>query len=52
MKRNALYFVLTCAVLALVVGPVGIAVFVLGFVYGDSPCVLCWAQRTGMVRWR
>ncbi len=49
MKRNALYVVLTCAVLALVVGPVGTAVFVLGFVYGDSPCVLCWAQRTGMV---
>jgi disulfide bond formation protein DsbB len=49
MKRNALYALLTGAVLALVVGPIGIAVFVLGFGYGDSPCVLCWAQRTGMV---
>lgn len=49
MKRNALYTALTVAVLALVVGPIGIAVFVLGFGYGDSPCVLCWAQRTGMV---
>jgi disulfide bond formation protein DsbB len=47
--RNALYVPLTLAVLALVVGPIGIAVFVLGFGLGDSPCVLCWAQRTGMV---
>ena len=47
--RNALYTPLTLAVLALVIGPIGIAVFVLGFVLGDSPCVLCWAQRTGMV---
>jgi len=47
--RNALYTPLTLAVLALVVGPIGIAVFVLGFGLGDSPCVLCWAQRTGMV---
>ena len=44
-----LYTPLTLAVLALVIGPIGIAVFVLGFVHGDSPCVLCWAQRTGMV---
>ncbi|MEW5981342.1 MAG: disulfide bond formation protein B [Acidobacteriota bacterium] len=49
MTRNTPYGVLTLAVLALVVGPIGTAVFVLGFVYGDSPCVLCWAQRTGMV---
>jgi hypothetical protein len=47
--RNALYTPLTLAVLALVIGPIGIAVFVLGFGLGDSPCVLCWAQRTGMV---
>jgi len=46
--RNALYTPLTVAVLALVIGPIGIAVFVLGFGLGDSPCVLCWAQRTGM----
>ncbi len=37
------------AVLALVAGPIGTAVFVLGFVQGDSPCILCWAQRTAMV---
>ena len=47
--RNALYTPLTLAILALVIGPIGIAVFVLGFGLGDSPCVLCWAQRTGMV---
>jgi disulfide bond formation protein DsbB len=49
MKRNALYTILTVAVLALVVGPIGVAVFVLGFGLGDSPCVLCWAQRTAML---
>ena len=49
MKNDSLYTVLGFAVLALVVGPIGIAVFVLGFVHGDSPCVLCWAQRTGMI---
>jgi len=49
VTRSALYTPLTLAVLALVIGPIGIAVFVLGFGLGDSPCVLCWAQRTGMV---
>ena len=47
--RNVLYTPLTLAILGLVIGPIGIAVFVLGFGLGDSPCVLCWAQRTGMV---
>jgi len=41
--------VLAAAVLALLAGPIGTAVFVLGFWRGDSPCVLCWAQRTAMV---
>jgi len=49
VKRETLYTILTVAVLALVVGPIGIAAFVLGFGYGDSPCVLCWAQRTAMI---
>ena len=48
MRRNALYTVLALAVLALAVIPIGVAVFVLGFVYGDSPCVMCWEQRIGM----
>ncbi len=49
MKNESLYKILALAVLALIVGPIGIAVFVLAFVHGDSPCVLCWAQRTGMI---
>ncbi|MBZ5496357.1 MAG: disulfide bond formation protein B [Acidobacteriia bacterium] len=48
MKRDLLYTVLAVAVLLLSVVPVGSAVFLLGFVYGDSPCVMCWEQRTGM----
>lgn len=49
MRRDLFYRLLALAVLAIVVVPVGVAVFVLGFVHGDSPCVLCWAQRTAMV---
>jgi disulfide bond formation protein DsbB len=48
VRQNLIYSVLGLAVLALVVVPIGTAVFVLGFVYGDSPCVMCWEQRTGM----
>ncbi len=40
---------LSLAVIAILVIPVGTSVFILGFIFGDSPCVLCWAQRTGMV---
>ena len=40
--------VLAWAVILLTAGPVGIAV-VLGVAYGESPCILCWAQRTSMV---
>ena len=49
MKRNAVFTLLALAVLVLSIVPVGTAVFLLGFVYGDSPCVMCWEQRTGMV---
>lgn len=48
-KSDAAFTLLALAVLAILVVPVGIAVFVLGFVYGDSPCVLCWEQRIGMI---
>ncbi len=48
MRRDALYTILALAVLALAVVPIGVAVFVLGFAYGDSPCVMCWEQRIGM----
>ena len=47
--QDFLYTLAAFAVLALAAIPVGIAVFVLGFVHGDSPCVLCWEQRIGMV---
>jgi len=46
--RDARYTVLALAVLLLTVVPVGTAVFFLGFVHGDSPCVMCWEQRIGM----
>jgi disulfide bond formation protein DsbB len=48
MKRNTIYDLLALAVLALSIVPVGSAVFVLGFIKGDSPCILCWDQRIGM----
>jgi len=48
MRRDVLYSILALAVLALAVVPIGIAVFVLGFIQGDSPCVMCWEQRIGM----
>ena len=48
VRGGALYTVLALAVIALAAVPVGVAVFVLGFVYGDSPCVMCWEQRIGM----
>lgn len=40
--------VLAWIVIALVAGPVGAAVW-LGVRHGESPCILCWAQRTSMV---
>ena len=40
---------LSWIVLALTVGPIGTAAYVLGFLHGESPCILCWAQRIGMV---
>ncbi len=48
MRRQLVYGILSIAVLALSVLPIGTAVFLLGFVHGDSPCVMCWEQRTGM----
>jgi disulfide bond formation protein DsbB len=48
VRRALLYSILALAVLLLSAIPVGVAVFVLGFGYGDSPCVMCWEQRIGM----
>jgi len=49
VKREPLYTALSLAVLLLSIVPIGGAVFVLGFAQGDSPCVMCWEQRIGMV---
>jgi disulfide bond formation protein DsbB len=48
MDRHLPYTILAFAVLVLVVGPLGTSAYVLGFGLGESPCVLCWAQRTAM----
>jgi hypothetical protein len=39
--------ILAWAVILLTAGPVGAAV-VLGVAFGESPCILCWSQRTSM----
>ena len=48
-RHDLLFTVLALAVLFLMIVPVGMAVFWLGFVRGDSPCVMCWEQRIGMI---
>lgn len=48
MSRSPLYTALAAAVLFLILVPLGTSVFILGFIHGDSPCILCWAQRIGM----
>ena len=48
ISESKLRAVLAWAVIVLTAGPVGIAV-VLGVAYGESPCILCWAQRISMV---
>jgi disulfide bond formation protein DsbB len=48
MPRSPVYSALAAAVLFLALVPLGTSVFVLGFVHGDAPCILCWAQRIGM----
>ncbi len=48
LSQDRLRTVLAWVVIALIGVPVGGAVW-LGVVYGESPCILCWAQRTSMV---
>lgn len=40
---------MSIAVISLIVLPVGIACVVLGFGLGDSPCIMCWAERITMI---
>lgn len=47
LSEARLRTILAAAIIVLTAGPVGAAV-VLGVVYGESPCILCWAQRTSM----
>lgn len=48
LSHDRLRTVLAWVVIALIAAPVGGAVL-LGVAYGESPCILCWAQRTSMV---
>jgi len=48
LSQDRLRQVLAGVVIVLMAGPVGAAVW-LGVVDGESPCILCWAQRTSMV---
>ncbi len=47
LSHDRLRTVLAWVVVALIAVPVGGAVW-LGVVHGESPCILCWAQRTSM----
>jgi hypothetical protein len=48
VSQDRLRTILAWVVIALMAGPPGVSV-VLGVMYGESPCVLCWAQRTSMI---
>ena len=48
LSEERLRAILAWVVIVLIGGPVAGAVL-LGVVDGDSPCILCWAQRTSMV---
>jgi len=48
LSQDRLRAVLVWVVILLLLGPVGAALW-LGFAHGDSPCILCWAQRTSMI---
>lgn len=41
--------IVSIAAMLLIALPVGIACIVLGFGMGDTPCILCWQERTAMV---
>jgi disulfide bond formation protein DsbB len=48
LSEARLRTVLAWIIVVLTAGPVGGAVW-LGVAHGESPCILCWAQRTSMV---
>lgn len=47
--EQGFFNLMSIAIIALVALPVGIACLVLGFGMGDSPCVMCWAERITMI---
>ncbi|MGI2258751.1 disulfide bond formation protein B [Shewanella sp. GXUN23E] len=49
MNEINLNRIVSVAALALIALPVGIACIILGFGMGDTPCILCWQERTAMV---
>ncbi|WP_104753611.1 disulfide bond formation protein B [Helicobacter salomonis] len=50
MKQSkTFYFLFSLAIIGIVALPVGIGNLVLGFIYGDSPCIQCWAERQSML---
>lgn len=48
-SERRLLNLISIAVLGLIILPVGIACVVLGFGLGDSPCIMCWAERITMI---
>ncbi len=48
LSEDRLRGILSWVVIVLVAGPVTAAVL-LGVLHGDSPCILCWAERTSMI---
>lgn len=48
LSPDRLRGILAWVVIILTAGPISGAVW-LGLAHGDSPCILCWAQRTSMV---
>jgi disulfide bond formation protein DsbB len=48
LSEDRLRAILAWIVIVLVGGPVTVAVL-LGVLHGDSPCILCWAERTCMI---
>jgi disulfide bond formation protein DsbB len=48
LSEARLRSILTWVVIVLLGGPV-VGAVLLGVLHGDSPCILCWAERTGMI---
>lgn len=48
-RSKTFYFLFSLAIIGIVALPVGIGNLILGFIYHDSPCIQCWAERQSMV---